>query len=73
MRNHLGRKPAFGWRMGRLSAANEEQVVLMKPKGVGGGLTGLQTASIVAAFPFMLIMVAMCVSLVKLLNSEREK
>ena len=38
-----------------------------------GGLTGLQTASIVAAFPFMLIMVAMCVSLVKLLNSEREK
>ncbi len=36
-----------------------------------GGLTGLQTASIVAAFPFMLIMVAMCVSLVKLLNSER--
>lgn len=35
-----------------------------------GGLDGLQTASVVAAFPFMLIMVAMCVSLVKLLNSE---
>jgi len=37
---------------------------------LGGGLEGLQTASIVAAFPFMWIMVVMCVSFVKVLNRE---
>jgi len=35
-----------------------------------GGLQGLQTASIVAALPFAVIMVLMCVSLLKSLNGE---
>lgn len=36
-----------------------------------GGLKALQTASIVAAFPFMLVMVAMCFAFVKFLFVER--
>ncbi|MCO1604560.1 BCCT family transporter [Desulfosporosinus nitroreducens] len=32
---------------------------------VAGGLGALQTASIAAAFPFMLVMFAMCVSLIE--------
>lgn len=35
-----------------------------------GGLNALQTASIVGAFPFMIIMVIMCISLVKLLKRD---
>ncbi len=38
-----------------------------------GGLQGLQTASIVTALPFTLIMVLMCYSLVKALKAERNK
>jgi choline/carnitine/betaine transport len=38
-----------------------------------GGLGALQTASIVAAFPFMIIMVIMCVSLVKLLKRDMKE
>jgi choline/glycine/proline betaine transport protein len=41
---------------------------------VGGGtaaLSVLQTVSIVAAFPFMLIMLAMCYSIYKVLNQEK--
>lgn len=36
-----------------------------------GGLGALQTASIVSAFPFMIIMILMCFSLVKAFNSEQ--
>lgn len=39
---------------------------------VAGGLKALQTASIAAAFPFAIVMVAACVSLVKALNKEVE-
>ncbi|WP_370576296.1 BCCT family transporter [Neobacillus niacini] len=37
-----------------------------------GGLNVLQTASIAAALPYAIIMVIMCFSLVKGLNSEVE-
>lgn len=37
---------------------------------VAGGLGALQTASIVAAFPFMIVMIFMCVSIVKAFNKE---
>lgn len=37
---------------------------------ISGGLSGLQTASIVAALPFAVIMLGMCVSLLKALNGE---
>jgi glycine betaine transporter len=37
---------------------------------VTGGLKGLQTASIAAAFPIMLLMMAMCYSLVKALKED---
>ncbi|WP_059042814.1 glycine betaine uptake BCCT transporter [Paenibacillus rubinfantis] len=37
---------------------------------ISGGLNGLQTASIVAALPFAVIMLGMCVSLLKALNGE---
>jgi len=37
---------------------------------IAGGLGALQTASIAAAFPFMLVMFAMCVSLIKAFNKE---
>ena len=37
---------------------------------LSGGLRGLQTASIVAALPFSLIMVGMCVSLLRALKQE---
>ncbi|MFY0542859.1 glycine betaine uptake BCCT transporter [Brevibacillus sp. H7] len=37
---------------------------------LSGGLQGLQTASIVAAFPFAFIMVLMCVSLLRALDEE---
>lgn len=40
---------------------------------IRGGLSGLQTASIVAAFPFMIIMVLMCVSFAKVLMAEEKK
>ncbi|KJS23574.1 MAG: glycine/betaine ABC transporter permease [Clostridiaceae bacterium BRH_c20a] len=36
-----------------------------------GGLGALQTASIVSAFPFMIVMVLMCYSLVKAFNNEQ--
>ncbi|CAM4406378.1 glycine betaine uptake BCCT transporter [Paenibacillus tarimensis] len=39
---------------------------------LSGGLGGLQTASIVAALPFAVIMVFMCVSLAKALEGERK-
>lgn len=39
---------------------------------VVGGLQGLQTAAITTALPFALIMIAMCISLMKALRSERE-
>jgi len=39
---------------------------------LSGGLTVLQTASIVVAFPFAIIMLFMCYSLLKALNSELE-
>lgn len=37
---------------------------------IAGGLGALQTASIAAAFPFMLVMFAMTVSLIKAFNQE---
>ncbi|MGG6310821.1 glycine betaine uptake BCCT transporter [Paenibacillus macerans] len=37
---------------------------------ISGGLNGLQTASIVAALPFAVIMLGMCVSLLKALKEE---
>ncbi|GIP38257.1 glycine betaine transporter OpuD [Paenibacillus sp. J31TS4] len=37
---------------------------------ISGGLNGLQTASIVAALPFAIILVGMCVSLLKALKTE---
>ncbi|KPV42841.1 glycine betaine uptake BCCT transporter [Alicyclobacillus ferrooxydans] len=37
---------------------------------LSGGLQGLQTASIVAALPFAVIMIVMCYSLVKALNED---
>ena len=37
---------------------------------VAGGLGALQTASIAAAFPFMIVMFAMVVSLIKAFNKE---
>lgn len=37
---------------------------------IAGGLKALQTASIAAAFPFAIVMIAACVSLVKALKSE---
>ena len=40
---------------------------------VSGGLMALQTASIVAAFPFMLVMILMAYSLVKALGQEKIK
>jgi len=40
---------------------------------VSGGLIALQTASIVAAFPFMLVMILMAYSLVKALRQEKIK
>jgi choline/carnitine/betaine transport len=39
---------------------------------VTGGLEGLQTASIAAAFPFMLVMLVMCYSLMKALISDEK-
>ncbi|CAM4373690.1 glycine betaine uptake BCCT transporter [Paenibacillus typhae] len=41
-------------------------VVLM----ISGGLSGLQTASIVAALPFAIVLIAMCFSLLKALQAE---
>lgn len=38
---------------------------------LSGGLKPLQTFSIIAAFPFMFVMIAMCVSLVKELRKEQ--
>ena len=38
---------------------------------IAGGLTPLQTISIVAAFPFIFIMIFACVALVKALKSEK--
>ena len=38
-----------------------------------GGLKGLQTASIVAALPFSLIMLAMCVSIYRAFNEEHRQ
>jgi len=38
---------------------------------IAGGLKPLQTISIVAAFPFIFIMVFACVSLVKVLKTEK--
>lgn len=37
---------------------------------LSGGLQGLQTASIVAAFPFAIILILMCVSILKALQEE---
>ncbi|UPK41298.1 glycine betaine uptake BCCT transporter [Paenibacillus pabuli] len=37
---------------------------------ISGGLNGLQTASIVAALPFAVVLIGMCVSLLKALQSE---
>ena len=40
---------------------------------ISGGLNGLQTASIVAALPFAVIMLGMCVSLLKALKGEEKE
>ncbi len=40
---------------------------------LSGGLTGLQTISIVAAFPFMVLMIFMAASLLKSLRNERRQ
>ncbi|GAB6154326.1 BCCT family transporter [Desulfosporosinus burensis] len=40
---------------------------------IAGGLSALQTASIAAAFPFMIVMFAMVVSLTKAFNKEFDK
>lgn len=40
---------------------------------LAGGLKALQTASIASAFPFMLVMIAMCVALAKSFRSEFPK
>lgn len=37
---------------------------------VAGGLSALQTASIASAFPFMIVMIAMCVAIVKSFRKE---
>jgi glycine betaine transporter len=37
---------------------------------ISGGLNGLQTASIVAALPFAVVLIGMCVSLLKALQAE---
>jgi glycine betaine transporter len=37
---------------------------------ISGGLTGLQTASIVAALPFAVVLIGMCVSLLRALQGE---
>ena len=53
---------------------------IMKNQGVdvaivlllAGGLAALQTASIVSAFPFMIVMIFMCIALVKGFRNEFE-
>lgn len=37
---------------------------------ISGGLSGLQTASIVAALPFAIVLIGMCFSLLKALQAE---
>ncbi|WP_150271231.1 glycine betaine uptake BCCT transporter [Paenibacillus tepidiphilus] len=37
---------------------------------ISGGLSGLQTASIVAALPFAIVLIGMCISLLKALQAE---
>lgn len=37
---------------------------------VAGGLSALQTASIAAAFPFMIVMFAMCASMIKAFSTD---
>lgn len=38
---------------------------------VSGGLKGMQTIAIIVSFPFFFIMIAMCISLVKVIRDER--
>lgn len=40
---------------------------------ISGGLTGLQTASVVAALPFAVVLIGMCLSLFKALQKEDEE
>lgn len=40
---------------------------------ISGGLAGLQTASIIAALPFSIIMVLMCISVLKALEAEERE
>ena len=47
------------------------QAVIAFALMISGGLKALQTASIAAAFPFIFIMLAICVSIIKAFKSEK--